>query len=146
MGREATVRSPWGTALFVLIGLSSLLFSLTYNGWDLVFKEHRDTMPMLALLARTTFLLAFASNGSVALMLASFRVLADVYALMGRFMLLTGITLGNLTFMISPLDYYRLVFCAITILTGLVLFIPRPWPISKFILPYHVIKLEDPEV
>lgn len=146
MGSEARVRSPWGTALFVLIGLSNLLFSLSYNAWDLMFREHGDALPMLALLARTAFLVVFASNGAVALMLASFRVLADVYVPMGRLMLLTSITISNLVAMVSPLDYYRVVFCVINILAGLVLFVPRQWPISKFILPYHVIRLESPEV
>lgn len=146
MGVKARVRNLWGTALFVLLGLGSSLFALSYNVWDLFLREHRDTMPIVDTIVRASFLCIFASSGVVTLMLAGFRVLTDVYRVMGSFMLLLGAAAGGLLLLVSPPDYYRLVFCAIIMATGLLLYTPRQWPISKFILPYHVIKLEGPGV
>lgn len=146
MAVKARVRNLWGTILFVLVGLGSLTFALSYNVWDLVLREHKDTMPVTDPIVRASFLCIFASSGIITLMLASFRVLTDVYKVMGSFMLLLGAAAGSLLVLLDPLDYYRSAFCIITVLTGLMLCVPRQWSVSKFILPYHVVKLETSSV
>ena len=139
---KARVRNAGGTFLFVLLGFTLLgicifFFYNLFGPEILEFDEFTLTI---------FYIFLSLSSGSILIMTAISLALSDHYRLFGALLII----LSLFCIMLSYLIHYTVIpvvcLTGIEFACGLILLIPRSWPLAKYILPYRVIHINRDSV
>jgi len=136
---KARIRNAGGTILFVLLGITLWGVGIFFL-CSLFDSKNLEADELVLAICYICFPL---TSGSILIMIATSLSLSDYYHLFGALFILMSLFCGVLSYTTEPVLIFVACLAGIEFGCGLVMFVPRSWPLAKYILPYRVVHIDQ---